>query len=79
MGTYRTRHGVLYYSGGDDAKHKDGVVIMISAEMEKSVVDCIPFGERVIFLKLSTTHRVTNVIQVHAPTSDKSDDEIEEF
>lgn len=42
-------------------------------------MDCIPFGDRVILLKLATTYRTMTVIQAYAPTGDKSDDDIEGF
>lgn len=44
-----------------------------------SVIDFIPFNERVIMLKLQTSRRVMNAIHVHAPTLDKEDDITEGF
>ncbi|XP_060527005.1 craniofacial development protein 2-like [Cylas formicarius] len=78
-GTHRTKNGVLYYSGGGDPKHQYGVAVFISSELEKSVIDFIPLGERVMLLRLLTTHRVMNVVQAYAPTGDKSDEVVEDF
>lgn len=78
-GRHRTQNGVLYFSGGDDPKHQYGVGVLISSELERSVIDFITFGDRVILLKLLTSHRTMNIIQAYAPTCDKSDDMIEEF
>lgn len=78
-GRHRTENGILYYSGGDDPKHQYGVAILISSELEKSVIDFIPLGDRVMLLRLLTTHRVMNVILAYAPTGDKPDEAVEKL
>lgn len=42
-------------------------------------MEFIPFNDRAMLLKLQTTHRTLNVIQIYAPTNDKSDAEVEDF
>lgn len=74
----KTKHGVIYYSGGNDPEHRYGVAIIITSELERSVTDFIPLGDRVMLLKLNTSHRVMNIIQAYAPTNDKTDDMVEE-
>lgn len=78
-GTYRSPKSVLYYSGGVDPNRQYGVTILIFPELEKSIIDFVPLGDRVMFLRLLTTHRVLNVIQAYVPTSDKPDEAVEEF
>lgn len=69
----------MYYLVGDDLADRYGVAIIRRCRPKKSVVDFIPLRVRVSLLRLSTTHHAVNIIQVHAPTSDKSDDVIEDF
>lgn len=78
-GKQTTNSGVIYYSGGTDAFHRYGTAILVSKDIDKSVIEFIPFNDRVTLLKLQTTHRNLNIIQIYAPTNDKSDAEVEDF
>ena len=68
---------VTFYSGGN--KHQYGVGIM----MRKSIASCVtrywPISDRLIMLKLGGAPFNVNIIQAYAPTSDQSDEEVEEF
>ncbi|XP_030746036.1 craniofacial development protein 2-like [Sitophilus oryzae] len=80
-GRQRTSNGYIYHSGGTDPEHRYGTAILVSDRVAQSVIDFVPLGDRVALLKLQTTHRDLNIIQVYAPTTtnDKPDQEIEEF
>ncbi|XP_030765278.1 craniofacial development protein 2-like [Sitophilus oryzae] len=78
-GKQATNNGVIYYSGGTDTFHQYGTAILVSKDIDRSVMEFIPFNDRVMLLKLQTTHRTLNIIQVYAPTNDKSDAEVEDF
>ncbi|XP_044750612.1 uncharacterized protein LOC123310952 [Coccinella septempunctata] len=78
-GKQKTKGGYIYYSGGTDPKHQYGTAIMVSNRIAQSVIDFIPLNDRTAFWKLRTTHRDMNIVQVYAPTNDKSDQETEEF
>lgn len=64
----------MYSSGGNDSDHRYGVAIIITSELEKSVMEFIPLGDRVMLLKPDTSPGVMNIIQTNAPTNDKTDD-----
>ena len=78
-GTQNTEEGIMYFSGGTDVNHRYGVAVMVSSMVAKSVLDFIPISDRVMILRLQTSHRAMNIIQVHAPTADKDEEEIESF
>lgn len=69
---------MVHCYGGDDPKQAYSVAILICYKLQKLVLDFNPLGQRVMFLRILTTHRVINVIEAYAPTTDKAD-ENEEF
>lgn len=71
---YRT-----YYSGKDDGRHEHGVGLIVNKEAARHVTNFVPVNERVILLQLNASPININIIQVYAPTSDHSEDEVEEF
>lgn len=78
-GKQRTQKGYIYYSGGSNNEHRHGTAVILTDKIAESVVDFVPVNERIIFIKMKTTHRDLNVIQIYAPTNDKTEQEIEEF
>ncbi|XP_071581578.1 craniofacial development protein 2-like [Temnothorax nylanderi] len=78
-GMQKTSNGVIYYSGGSDTNHRYGTAILVNNIVAESVAEFIPLNDRVMMLKLQTSHRALNVIQVYAPTNDKTDAEMEDF
>ncbi|XP_030760798.1 craniofacial development protein 2-like [Sitophilus oryzae] len=78
-GTIRTEHGTLYYSGNDNPNHYNGVGVLVSSGIERSVVDFFPISDRLMVLKIKTSRRIMNIVQVYAPTSEKQDDMVEQF
>ena len=68
---------VLYYSGG--VKNEYGVGIVVSKKHARSVMGYWPISDRVIVCKLQGKPFNIVVIQVYAPTSQHSDNEVEKF
>uniref|UniRef100_A0A8D8S118 Craniofacial development protein 2 n=1 Tax=Cacopsylla melanoneura TaxID=428564 RepID=A0A8D8S118_9HEMI len=71
-------HRVLY-SGRTDGKHEQGVGIILSKEMGKCITSFTPISPRVLLVQLKGSPIDINIIQVYAPTTDRSDEEVQEF
>ena len=78
-GQCSTNKYTMYYSGPTDTTHQNGVGIIVSESMNRSVRNFLPYSDRIALLQLQTRPIKVNIIQAYAPTSDKSDEEIEEF
>ena len=78
-GLINTDHGVIYYSGNLDNRHPNGVGIMINNNLKSCVKNFIPISDRILLLQLKASRQNVNIIQVYAPTADKSEDIIEEW
>lgn len=71
--------GTMYYSGNQDKRHRKGVGIIVSEKFSKSVINFFPHSDRMALIKLNAIPINVNIIQVYAPTSDSTEDEIEAF
>lgn len=67
----------LFYSGGDLTQH--GVAILVAEENKNMVKSFLPISERIMLIKLNGQPVDINLIQIYAPTADKSEEELEEF
>ena len=67
----------MYYSGGDE--HEHGVGISLNKTVANYVVGFWPVSDRIALLKFKTKPLNINVIQVYAPTSASTEEELEEF
>lgn len=67
----------IIYSGG--AKHEKGVAFIIDKLSARSVKGFWAVSDRVIMIKLSTKPLDLNIIQVYAPTSESTDEELDSF
>lgn len=67
----------LIYSGGED--HERGVGILMKKELSVAIEEIIPISDRVLLVKIDTTPKAMNLIQVYAPTCDADDDAVEGF
>lgn len=74
-GKLTTDSGALYYSGRTYTSYRYGTDILVNKQTDKSIKECMLFNNRFALLKLQTTH----IIQIYAPTNDKSDTEVKEF
>lgn len=69
----------IYYSGNNDTYHWNGVTIIIDKITNQTVAIFMPISDRVMTIQLQTNQAKINIIQVYAPTADKSEDEVEQF
>ena len=67
----------MYYSCG--MHHEKGVSILLHKEIAKSVIGFWPVSDRVITVKIHAKPFNINIIQVYAPTSSSSEEDLEEF
>ena len=75
--SYRYRR--VFYSGTDNNRYENGVGVIITKQMARSVKNFTPISERVLLIQLVATPVNINIIQVYAPTADKPDEEMGEF
>src|SRR6218665_1035139 len=68
----------IIYSGPDN-KHQDGVALILKKEAAKAMIGYTALGARIIKARFRTSEGKATVIQVYAPTSNSTDDEIEDF
>lgn len=79
VGDFMTDEGHrVWYSGGDEV-HEYGVAFMVNKKCAKFVLDCWPVSSRLIAIRLSATPVDIVIIQVYAPTSSHSDEDVEAF
>lgn len=69
----------VYYAGNDEAHHYNGVAFILAKNIAKSVKSVTPISDRVIILQLNSKPFNTNIIQVYAPTSTSSEEDLEKF
>ena len=67
----------MYYSCG--MHHEKGIGILLHKEITKSVIGFWPVLDRVIMVKIHAKPFNINIIQVYAPTSSSSEEDLEEF
>jgi len=74
---------LLLYSGHPDenARHEEGVALMLSKKAEKALIEWEGHGPRIITASFTTKSRKIdlNVIQCYAPTNDKDEETKNQF
>ncbi|XP_072375942.1 uncharacterized protein, partial [Diabrotica undecimpunctata] len=60
-------------------KSLNGVAILVDKTTQKFVTGFLPISDRVMMVTLKTAQSRVNLIQVYAPTAEKSDEELEQF
>lgn len=78
-GTCDSGGSTMYYSGGTEVTHRNGVAIMVDKKIVNSVKCFVPISDRVMLLKMESNYRDVNLIQIYAPTADKEEEEREKF
>ncbi|GFS08809.1 craniofacial development protein 2-like [Elysia marginata] len=76
-GLIRGDNYTMMYSGG--TAHEHGVGILIKNDIAKSLMGYWPVHERIILCKFEAKPFNIVIMQVYAPTSDYSDEEVEAF
>ena len=77
LGKIQKEEHTIMYSGGDN--HTRGVGIMINKNINKAVLGYWPVSDRIIMMKIQGKPFNIAIVQVYAPTSASTDDEIDEF
>lgn len=78
-GRIKIEDHVVYYSGEDSTRHSNGVAFILTNEMDRAVKNCLTISDRVILLQIQAKPAMINFIQVYAPTSTCTEEEIEQF
>ena len=79
MGEALTQDGhKIYYSGKED-KHEHGVGFLVNKNIGNSVMSCQPISSRIICMRLKATPFNITIIQAYAPTTEYSDEAVEDF
>lgn len=68
----------VFYSGNDTIRRK-GVAFIASKKIARCVESFRNISDRIITIRISGKPRNTTIMQVYAPTTDASDEEIENF
>ena len=76
IGESTTGKGHKIWFSGNSTKHVNGVGIMVNNNTKKSIMECTPVNERIIAIRIAGKAFNVTVVQLYAPTSDHSDDEI---
>ena len=74
-----SKNGYTVVYSGNCEKHTNGVGIIMTSEIAKSMMGFWPISDRAMLMKLDTKPFKITVIQVYAPTQDHSEEEVEEF
>ena len=69
----------IIFSGRDDTQHREGVGIIMTREVEKTLLDWKPVNERIIAARFFSKFVKMSVIQVYAPTNEATDEDKESF
>lgn len=77
FGTQNPEHMYIYYSGGKVDHYKRGIAILMTSAIAEFVVEFLPVKAQAILIKLKTSQRLLNIIQVYKPTSEKPDENVE--
>ena len=69
----------IYFSGDNTTRNKNGVAIIFSNHTNMTVKGFTPISNRVALIKIRAKPFDLNIIQSYAPTSESTEQEIEEF
>lgn len=70
----------IWFSGEDEsAKHERGVGLLVHKDAVRSVLECTPVNSRMMTMRLSAQPFDITIVQVYAPTSASSEEELDEF
>ena len=77
-GKRTTDEHVMVYSG-HQKEQKNGVVVLVTKQVAKSIIVLQELSDRVLILKIASKPFHLVIIQIYAPTSTSSDEDIEQF
>lgn len=68
----------LFYSGLEK-KHEEGVGFLVHKNNINSVLECTPVSSRIMTIRLKASPFNVTIIQIYAPTTAYSKEEVEQF
>ena len=74
-----SKNGYTMVYSGNNENHTNGVGIIMTNEIAKSMIGFWPISDRAMLMKLDAKPFKIAIIQVYAPTQDHSEEEVEEF
>ena len=77
-GKFTNGNHTIYFSGNEKGG-SNGVAIILDKQYADAVKSFKPVNDRLLSLKLNTKPTIVNIIQVYAPTTASSDEDIETF
>ena len=79
MGETTTDDGNKLWYSGEKEKHQTGVGILVDKQTAKAVTECTPVSNRIIAIRVKGVPACTTIVQIYAPTSSSTDDDIDAF
>lgn len=79
IGVGNTEDGHKFWYSGNENKHIRGVGFLVNKDIKRTIIECIPVNERIIAIRVNGTPLNMSIVQVYAPTSDSSEEELEAF
>lgn len=79
FGETSTESGNKIWHSGQERLHEHGVGFIVRKEITGCIISCTPISCRVMSMRVSARPMNITIIQVYAPPSDHSDQEVEEF
>ena len=79
IGETTTDDGHTLWYSGEDKLHQKGVGFLVHKDVVKSVIECRPVSSRIITMRMAGQPFNISIVQVYAPTSTASDQEMEQF
>ena len=78
MGEFNSDDHYIYYCGQESLR-RNGVALIVNKRVQNAVLGCILKNNRMISVRLQGKPFNITVIQVHAPTSNAKEAEVERF
>jgi len=78
-GVFQTDEGHAFYYSGQENKRANGVGFLVNKSIKNTILGCQPITDRLMTIRLHAKLFNITIIQVYAPTSDYTDEQIEEF
>ena len=78
-GEFETEGIMVLFSGRDDNIHREGVAIMLNKRAKKTYIEHKAVSSRIISVRMKGQHKNVKIIQVYAPDTSHTDEDVENF
>ncbi|XP_064651642.1 craniofacial development protein 2-like [Lineus longissimus] len=79
VGDSKTPQGNQLFHSGQDKRHANGTTFLIHKDTAGAVMEFKPISDRVIYIRLRVKPFNLSVMQIYAPTTDATDDQLNRF